>query len=436
MVQNSLRSFFFFVIFSSLILLLPQRVSADSCGGTRLCQCGDTVTSDYVMPADLGPCDARGLAVASGVTLDCNNHALRGHGNQSQNFGIVLTTGTTEATVKNCEVSGFQRGIRLRAAHHNQIIGNTAHDNGDFTARVGYGIDLAQGSTENALRQNRVHHNADEGIHIGTGSHRNRLIDNQVFANVRENIYILRANDGVIKGNSVKGGGANSLFLKHAVGYYIAHNHFHDKTVLIRGDAKDNRFISNNYVGAGIHFQAYKEGTDLRSPTKNMVRGGTVSGAKACLRFSNASGNVIQDLSLDGCKVEVSSTGAEVHANNTLLGMLLNQQKISLDSHSTLQVGWYLDVAVHTAEGIPVSNARVRGVDIDKNLLFDTVTSNEGKIPTQKVITRVHNGSRRTARTPYVLHITAGPTTVARKISIAHNTTLTVVLPASPASTP
>src|SRR5262249_26345133 len=73
-----------------LLLLLAAAggsiAGAASCGGGIVCQCGDTVTSDYEMTSDLGPCprlpvgDTVGLRVAPGVILDCKGNTVAGPG--------------------------------------------------------------------------------------------------------------------------------------------------------------------------------------------------------------------------------------------------------------------------------------------------------------------------------------------------------------------
>jgi parallel beta-helix repeat protein len=159
----------------------PPISAADEYGGSIPCQCGDKVKSDYHMTTNLGPCAAHGLYVASDVTLDCRNHVVRGPGGRGEHFGIYLAKGTTRATVKNCEVTGFIRGIRLQGAHHNRLIDNQVHHNGDSSGHTGYGIDVAAASTANVLQGNRVHDNADEGIHVGAGSDQNTLLTFPVY---------------------------------------------------------------------------------------------------------------------------------------------------------------------------------------------------------------------------------------------------------------
>ncbi len=377
------------------------------------------------MKADLGPCNRHGLYVRSGVTLDCGGHAIRGLGSQSKHFGIYLR-GATGATVRNCEVSGFLRGIRLREAQRNRIIASRAHHNGHPTTHVGYGIDVAGGSTDNLFQDNLIHDNADEGIHIGNGGHRVTLIGNRVYDNFRENIYVLGSDRGLFKGNATWGGGANSLFLKHSAFHQLENNSFRDRTALIRGESHDNHFINNDFIKTGIHFQSYEEGGKLTHPNRNLVVGGTISGAEKCIRFSDASGNLIKGVRLSNCVPAVSSTGTKARAENTFIGITLDPKNVLLDDNSLIRVGWRLDISVKDGTGSAIAGAKVKGFDLHKNLIFEAVTDAKGVIPTQEVIEYIQSASTRTFNTPHFFHITAGQTTFIREVTADGNKEVTL----------
>ena len=199
------------LVFVPLVLLacfaVAPRLEAASCGGATPCNCGDTVTSNYLLGGNLGPCSGHGLVVKSNVVLDCRGFQITGLGGTSEQYGISLSgkpgAEISGATVKGCRVSRFHRGIRLHAASSNLIADNTATDNGDQRDHVGYGIDVSGGSHNNVLENNRVHGNADEGIHIGTGSHKNRFVGNTSADNYRENLYLLLANGNVFVRNTL-----------------------------------------------------------------------------------------------------------------------------------------------------------------------------------------------------------------------------------------
>jgi parallel beta-helix repeat protein len=409
-------------------LLYPEAGRAGDCGGSIACQCGDKVIANYQMTADLGPCAVHGLHLSSNVTLDCGKHVIRGPGNQSQHYGIHLTSGTRGATVKNCEVSGFMHGIRLREAHRNLIINNDTHQNGDAIGHTGYGIDVAGGSTENSFQGNRIHHNADEGIHIGAGSHRNTLLGNQVYDSFRENIYVLRSEGSLFKENVTRGG-KNSLLLKHAALHRFENNTFHDRTALIRGDSHDNQFMGNEFVNTGIHFEAFQEGATLTRPTKNLMLGGKIVGAKQCIRFTGALGNLLKDVRLDKCGEEVVATGLKARIENTLIGMRLSPGKLSLQDNALLHVGWQLDVSVKDAKGAAIGGARVKGFDSLNTLVFDVVTIANGKIPGQDVVQYSQQGSTRTTHTPHTIQVTTDHGPVSRQVAVEGNAAVVISLP-------
>jgi parallel beta-helix repeat protein len=410
--------------------LLPSLALARHCGGERSCQCGDVVDTNYILPADLGPCAARGLAVASNVTLDCAGHAVRGSGEQSQDFGITLANGVLGSTIKNCEVSGFLRGIRLRAANKNVIAHNTVHHNGNFATHVGYGIDIA-GGQENLLQGNFIHHNADEGLHAGTGSHGNIFIENRVEDNVRENFYFLRADRGVLNKNQTRGGGSNSVFVKHSSFLRLEQNVFHDKPVTFRGDAHDNRLVDNIFVKAGLFFQAYEEQGVVSHPTKNEVIGGTMTDATECVKFTSASGNTIRNLSLVHCSLSVVTKAETGGSENTFIDMFLPPTTVRLDPTSILYVGWRVDITVRSEKGAPLVGARVQGFDAQKNLVFDVVTTTDGKIPPQDVIAYVRKGATKTMRTPHLISVSLEQKSLTQEMKVSEPQNLTISLGAA-----
>ena len=86
--------------------------SASNCGGSTACKCGDTVTRSTTLSRDIGVCTGNGLRVISGVTLDCAKRTITGSTLSPAKYG-VLVDGAKGATVKNCRVTGFRKGIRL-----------------------------------------------------------------------------------------------------------------------------------------------------------------------------------------------------------------------------------------------------------------------------------------------------------------------------------
>jgi len=421
------RVFKSFLGVAVLSLLSPSQGFARVCGGSRSCSCGDSVTEDYAMTSDLGPCVANGLVVRTGATLDCQMHVIRGSGNISTQYGIQLRKGTTAVTVKNCRVEGFRHGIRLKGASRNRIRGNNFSHNGDFAKHVGYGIAAHSESNDNLFEGNRVYSNADEGIHFGE-SDGNKVIRNDVYDNYRENIYLLRSDRGVFKANKAWGGGSNSLYVKHSSFNRFEANTFQDLPARIRGDSHDNQFRNNDVVNTGIDFQFYVERGKRSYPRRNLVDGGTISGGKRCVSFLGASENAIRDVTLSDCQIEIASSFEGIPQENRLIGVVLNPHKLWLKGNSRILVGWLVNVSLEDPDRALVEGARVRAYDVEGRLVFETTTQKNGNIPTQQVIQYTQTKAKKVIDTPHTLHVETDHAKALRTLTIDQNKEIAIQL--------
>lgn len=286
---------------AALRLALVPPVEAANCGGAVACQCGDTVQTSTTLAADLGPCSHVGLHVASGVTLDCARHAITGDGGSGASYGVNLND-RTGATVRNCFVSGFVRGIRIRGGASNVVADNETADNN-------YGIDLAGATAAGPTQDNRVERNLvrdsfDEGIHLGTGTLR-ALVDGNVFLRAAyENVYLLEASDSSITNNAIEESGATAVYVKHATGNVFTGNVVRDKPIQVRGASSGNLFQGNVLDGVGFSFQAYLDDVSglWTHPNGNAVQSGYVIVADdECFRFVGAHDNLVQQTVVTGC---------------------------------------------------------------------------------------------------------------------------------------
>ncbi len=128
-------------------------------------QCGDTISSDTTLSADLLNCPGTGLNVASGPTLDCAGHTISGAFDGREQWGIRID-GVQDVQVRNCRVTGFLRGVRIKDSQNVRIQSVRSYGNGNFSTRVGYGMSI---DTSNAVQVigGSFTGNADEQIHIG-----------------------------------------------------------------------------------------------------------------------------------------------------------------------------------------------------------------------------------------------------------------------------
>ncbi len=417
-----------------LACVITEAAYGANCGGSTPCRCGDTVSTNYTMPADLGPCPGHGLFVKSSVTLDCQGGRITGTGTGTERYGIYVRGDTgaevRSATVRRCQVTGFYHGLRLRAAEDNRILDNRFHGNGDFSAHAGYGIDVTVGSARNLIQGNVIEGNADEGIHLASGTSENDLVGNVFADNFREQIYLLESHGNRLVGNATSGTGSNSLYLKDSQDNHLEGNTFADRVARVTGDATDNVFVDNVFNRASLQFHVYDASPD-RSPTGNSVIGGSMSNPSGtCLRFVNSWDNVIADVALAACSTQVASEGTAAQpSSNTVIGMDIEPGKVSADSDSTLTIAWWLSVRVQEASGAPVAGARVVIVDLLGDTLVALVTGPDGAVPPQALAEEVRVGGLVTARTPHAVTTSrTGYLGDTRVVHLSRDTAVTVTL--------
>jgi parallel beta-helix repeat protein len=266
---------------------------AANCGGAKRCACGDTVVASTTLDADLGVCAGVGLQVRPGVVLDCAGHTITGSDKPGAWYGIHLDR-VQGAEVRNCRVTKFRRGIRLRAGGANVIASNEL-----FANR--YGMDLANATSGNRLLDNWIHDNRDEGIHVGTGADRNEIAGNEISYSKRENLYLLSSDDNVITGNVLHHSNNAALYIKHSQRNRVIGNEVRDRPILVRGDSVENRFETNELKGDGYTFEAYRDADGTWThPHDNSVQGGRVRKTDWCFRFLGAYDNEATGVVSDG----------------------------------------------------------------------------------------------------------------------------------------
>jgi len=216
-------------------------------------RCGDTITADSTIHADLTNCPGDGLVIrADNITLDLNGHTIDGDarpGTTDPDAGIRLET-HHGVTVHNGIVQEFDTGVLLDAAgqnvlrrltvlrsgargiqlqngsNHNRLDFDTSSDNG----RSGIGLlssddNLVQRSTasgnpfngfagftarHNVIRANDFSHN-EAGLGVQDGSNNNRIIGNRTTSNAFVGIAVEGSDHNSITGNHSMRSGAGMI---------------------------------------------------------------------------------------------------------------------------------------------------------------------------------------------------------------------------------
>lgn len=318
-----LRCAWFTVVAIAVALLLAdvRPARAKNCGGLNppcgpgavVCDCGDTVTSHYVLDTTLD-CSAYGgsfgLKVASDVNLAVGASGVQIIGSGSANsVGILLdgVSGSTvigrlngNGTIDYLGVTGWERGVQLtNGASGNTIQYVEAFENGDGTTIGDYGIDLRlSGTTDNVIANVWVHDQADEGVHLGggssgntvrdsivenngntqiylTGTSENSVLDNEVkgVTNGKDGIRLVSTSDSTIQGNSVTN--ADITFATGSSGNTVVDNTIHDGRMELGDSVNDNVVDALVVTGSADHCVEFSAGTTL--PYANRVNGSTLS---------------------------------------------------------------------------------------------------------------------------------------------------------------
>jgi len=161
--------------------------------------CGETVTADYTLPADLS-CSGTGLTIgAENITLDCAGKSITGNGG-----GNGIYSEKNNVTIKNCTIQSFSSGIRFYGGSNNKILNST------ITSNAAYGIYL-DSSQFGSIISNNVSSNLGSGIYLISSN----------FNNFTSNIVQGNTNDGIQLESSAYAILSNNTFTNNNQGIYI-----------------------------------------------------------------------------------------------------------------------------------------------------------------------------------------------------------------------
>ena len=137
--------------------------------------CGQVITKNTTLSADIGPCFGDGVIIgADGITLNLNGHNIIGDALQRDDMAGIRVPLRNNVTIENGGVTGFDDGIFVNSGGGNTITNMNVHDNigpstnpngqGGFPD-FGDGI-LLQHSAANKVLNSTISHN---GTYDGIG---------------------------------------------------------------------------------------------------------------------------------------------------------------------------------------------------------------------------------------------------------------------------
>lgn len=213
------------------------------------------------------------------VILDCNGQSISGKTLGTSTAAIWLDD-VTNVTVKNCVLSGYERGVHTGLTYDSNLINNTAFNNqwdGFYihsTLRtylidnkaynnINYsGIRFDVSSTHNILIENKVHHNP-KGFWMYGGADYNTFINNTAYSNT-QGFFFEDSSYNNLTGNTAHSNTGNG-FLVHSLsediqyGYNFtnntAYNNSHDGFItfkLFDSVFEQNKAYNNSFMGFTI----------------------------------------------------------------------------------------------------------------------------------------------------------------------------------------
>jgi len=161
--------------------------------------CGQTITQSTLLTNDVGPCSNNGIIIgADNIVLDLGGHRVFGTAVAGDGAGVLLQN-RQGVTVRNGTVTDFDGGVVILGGSANTVVGMNALNNigaastntGPSTTLYGDGI-LVQGSSNNQILRNTADNNGPfSGIGVITGDSDHPAIPPAL------------ANNNVIEGNRV-----------------------------------------------------------------------------------------------------------------------------------------------------------------------------------------------------------------------------------------
>jgi parallel beta-helix repeat protein len=235
--------------------------------------CGATITANTILSADIGPCSGNGLVMgANHIVLDCAGHTIIGTGTNLTSVGITLA-GMTEATVKNCKVTGFEYGFQLDSSSSNTLKENAANGNEN------YGFVLSRSSNNNTLTGNTAGQDS-VGFYIESSS-KNNLTGDVANSDSQYGFYIPSSSMSSYVKDAADGNGIDGFYLSGAIGNALTNdtasgNGFNGFDLETASDTT----LTNNTSNSNGHGGFYLAGSDA-----NTLAGNTASNNPGSLHY-------------------------------------------------------------------------------------------------------------------------------------------------------
>lgn len=466
--------FLLFLLAGLLFLWVPLLFAAN-CGGATPCNCGDTVTSDYTMTADLPCTTTDGLRMGSGtaedpVVLDCAGFVISGNRTSQDVYGIYFRN-NHHAEARNCKVTGWRSaGVRFRNSFSHKLRDSHVYDNGPPQVAPyappavpqihagSYGIEFAapvdastcpSGGTDPCtydiqVLNSTIERSADENIHFGGGSalrvggdgtanYPPIILDGNTIKDApEEQVYLLQSRYVTVRNSTITSTQGTAIYLKDA-DYNTIEGNAVERIVHVTGDSDHNLFRDNILQTNGYRFDRYTP--DNTTPTANEVQGGSVNAPDGnCIRVEQCTGQTVRNLTFHACSDEVAADdlGDSNHPTQVTILSPLSFTGNNWDvlNGAVVDVGAQVGAFVTTSGEDPIEGATVTLTNVSAATLFALATDATGTIAGQDVLLYRRTASATVPYTPFTLTVEGAGflTNVQTNLSPTADVTYTVEL--------
>jgi cysteine-rich repeat protein/parallel beta-helix repeat protein len=330
------------------LVFLALDVSGAECGGSVPCNCGDSLTSDYVMTSDLEGCGLGINIQADNIVLDCDNHKITAN-NAPNSIGISLSN-RNGVTIKNCEISGFDIGVSLYGSNSNQLRYLVVHDNGVGISVGDYLFNTYSGSDNNHIGFSIIENNS-VGIKLKDSNNNVIEDDNKIQNNECFGIWF----NGLNTGNTVFGNRINN---NGFLGNDLDKCWYGGAGVRLESGDSSNTISSNLMEDNGVVFNADKTGgIILDGASSNTIELNSI-------KYNGDPGSGVYEIS----GVILDGAGGNVIGNGNQIGGYKYGIKIIGSSSSNQIVG--NGIGENSASGVYISGTGSKLNSIRDNNIY------------------------------------------------------------------
>ena len=207
-----------------LLALLGGSTAATGVAHADTVTCGQVITHDTVLTADVGPCPGTGIIIgASNITLDLGGHTVFGAPSNAA-AGILVeapfstTPSPAGVRLRNGTVTGFRLGVSIVRSVDNTVerllvAGNLCHG----IELLGTGSGGPFPATRNLVRDNVVQGNGCSGVHLLQNASGNVVERNNIVGNAGAGVFLEQLGpnntprNNTIRQNVIRGNGGNGI---------------------------------------------------------------------------------------------------------------------------------------------------------------------------------------------------------------------------------